>query len=165
MIIIAPMLILWIDLSYPAGSSNLRYLSIALMIAYIFLHELTHYLTAFYFNRNVKIRFYPRLFALIIDYGELSFKQWFYSWISPQIIIGLPLITLSIIYSLRELLELTVFHITLSIGDYVSLAIIAHDSLRYGKPRTVYMLYGEENSISGTIVEYNNGVLTVYLLE
>jgi len=165
MIIIAPLLILWIDLTHPVESSVSRYLSIALLISYIFLHELTHYFTAYYFNRDVKIRFYPRLFALTIDYSRLSFKQWFYSWISPQILIGFPLITLTMIFSLKELLELTVFHFTLSIGDYVSIAIIAFDSIKYGKPRTVYILYDEENNISGTIVEYMNNTLTIYLLE
>jgi hypothetical protein len=135
-------LVIWID-----PTSTL--LSLALYIPTIFAHEYSHYLVAKKKNPLTKIKFYPKFFALMIDYVKLSYRDFLEVAVAPLITIQLPLTTLYILFRNPLLLSLTMLHIASSLGDISSIVynVLLHRGALF------YMAYSERGDVVGFVAE------------
>jgi len=150
---------MWLMYRYPS------WVFPALVALYIPLHEFSHYLFAKRYNSATKIKFFPKLFALAIDYVSLSFKEFLVVALAPQIFVGIPIIVLLLLTSSKEFAYLLVIHLVSSVGDYTSLILsIVHTTL-YGKTMKIHVLYDNRGGIVGSVVESAKGNLYVYLVE
>jgi len=138
---------------------------IAIAILYIFLHEYLHYIFAYLYNPSTKIRLYPQLLALAIDYISLSYEEYLKVILAPQIFIGIPLAIATVLFLSKDLIHILAIHILSSTGDYISLILASIVVTRYGKPQRVYTLYSENGDIVGGLFEYSNGDLYVCIVE
>jgi len=136
-----------------------------LFVLYIPAHEYSHYLLAKRFNPAARMRFFPKLFALTVDYVSLGFWEYVAVCLAPQIAVGIPVVALMLLTASKEFAYLLAFHVASSMGDYTSFILLAVHSLLHGGAIKLHILYDEGGGIAGSVAESAEGGLYVYLLE
>jgi len=149
----------WLEFRFPS------WVPPTLFVMYIPVHEYSHYLLAKRFNPAAGVRFYPKLFALTVDYVSLGFWEYVAVGLAPQIALGIPVVAAMLLMSSKEFAYLLAFHIASSMGDYTSFLLLAVHSLLHGRALRFHILYDEDGRIVGSVAESAEGDLYVYLLE
>jgi len=149
----------WLEFRFPS------WVLPTLLVLYIPVHEYSHYLFAKRFNSAARVRFFPKLFALAVDYVSLGFWEYVAVCLAPQIAVGIPVVALMLLTSSKEFAYLLAFHIASSMGDYTSFILLAVHSLLHSRAMRFHILYNEGGGIVGSVAESAEGDLYVYLLE
>jgi hypothetical protein len=132
-----------------------------LFIPAALLHEYSHYIVAKRYTPEARIRIYPKLGALILDYVRLTYGQYAKTVFAPMLTIQLPLIVLYMIFNSPTILVAAILHFLASSIDIIGFVVtsITH----YGG--TFHIVYGEKGEIAGIlVVEPKKGIATFYQL-
>jgi len=124
-------------------------------------HEFSHYMIARRYNPHVKIRFLPKLGALVLDYVKLGYTEYVKVALTPLLTVELPLVMIYLLTRGSAILLLAVVHFAASLVDVTDVLCVS--VLHRGG--TIHLVYDERGRVAGILIEEpSKNRSTVYML-